>query len=122
MSDKTYATLVGIVQKFGEEPAVKVKEVGGQTVREFTVKSTKVNEDGRSTLVRVTLWPEWEDVVIEQGAGVFAEGQLATNDSKGVTYYNLTPKTLAITLPVAKAGRTVINAVEPAATPVDTSF
>jgi len=115
MADRTYATLVGIVQQFGDQPVVREREVSGQTVREFTVKSTKVGEDGKQNLVRISLWPEWAPVDIQAGAGIIAEGTLSSNESKGVTYFNLNPKTLCVIAPATKAERTVVNAT-------DTSF
>lgn len=104
MADRTYATLVGIVQQFGEDPVMRERTVAGQSVREFTVKSATSDK-----LVRVTLWPEWDDVVVEAGTGIIAEGTLAVNESGTKTYYNLNPKTLAISTPVGKKARKVVN-------------
>lgn len=115
----TYATLVGIVQQFGDEPAMRERDVKGQTVREFTVKSTKTNEQGQQTLVRVSLWPEWGDITVSAGDAVIAEGALTTNDSGGKTYHNLNPKTFAHIPALTRSERQVVNQQ---ASADDTSF
>lgn len=89
MADE-YPVLVGIVQKFPDSPTVaeRTVEVQGEStvVREFTVKAT-----GSQALIRVSLWPQWADVVIEEGDFIAANGKFTSQEGKSTTFYNLNP-------------------------------
>lgn len=91
-----YAVLAGVVQKFGTKDTMTYRdvEVGGDSlqVTEFTVKAS-----GSQTLVRVTLWPEFEDIEVYAGDGILAEGKFSQSKGKGdTTFYNLSAKSIAI--------------------------
>lgn len=101
-----YAQIAGIVQQFGaDKPVVTEREVSGQTLREFTVKSLTSGK-----LVRISLWPEFGDVEIERGTLITADGRYSTSvGDSGREFYNLTPNTLNVVPPVEKAQREVVN-------------
>lgn len=103
MASNDYPVLHGTVQQFKDQPVIKEREASGQTVRDFTIKTTG------GKLVRVTLFPEWDDVKIVKGAGVTVEGRASTNESNGRTYYNITASNLVVTLPAKKREREVVN-------------
>lgn len=101
MSNDKYAAIVGIVQHFPEKELVSEREVAGQTVREFTVKSIASGK-----LVRITLWPEFEDVDIQKGTTISADGKINVKDgNNGMKFYGLTPTTLCVIPPIAKTPR-----------------
>ena len=105
MAASDYAVVSGTVQQFKDKPVVTEREVSNQTVRDFTIKST-----GNQKLVRVTLFPEWEDVEIVKGASVMVEGRATTNERNGTTYYNITASSsLVVTPPARRKEREVVN-------------
>lgn len=99
-----YVVAAGIVQQFKDKPAVTEREVSSQTVREFTIKAV-----GSQKLIKVTLFPEFADVAIEKGTGVFVDGKYTVNTQGERTYYNLTATSIAVVPPVKKAQREVVN-------------
>lgn len=114
-SEGVWIVSMGMIQQFkkdGEYKPVSVtKDVSGQSVTEFTIKSTS------QKLITVSLWPEFAALVphIVKGAGVFVEGKLRENVSNGVTYYNLTASQIAFVSPVTRTEREVVNAQQPVA-------
>lgn len=104
---KQYAVAQGIVQKFGDKPAVVDREVSGQTLKEFTIKSLNTQ-----ALVRVTLWPELGSSAskVVKGALVAVDGQASSYQGKdGQTYHSITAREIVIVPPEAKADREVVN-------------
>lgn len=97
-----YATVAGFVQFDVDE-----REAAGQTVRDVTVRT--LGSDGK--LVKITLWPEFEDTVVEKGDFVAADGEFQTREVGDKVYLNLNAKKLAVTpAAVRKGGDTeVVN-------------
>ena len=87
----------GTVQHFPGKDVIAEREVGGQIVREFTVKSITTDK-----LVRVSAWPEYPEFDLVKGDFVCAEGPVQVNESGGNTYYNLTARSLVIMPALAK--------------------
>lgn len=104
MADSQYVVVAGVVQQFKDKPVVTERPVSEQTVREFTIKAV-----GSQKLVRITLFPEFEDVEIVKGASVVADGKYTVNENGGKTYYNLTATALSITPPIKRGEREVVN-------------
>lgn len=108
-----YPVLVGVVQKFPDSPAVAERTVQVQNedtvVREFTVKAA-----GSQALVRVSLWPPWGDVAIEEGDAIIANGKFTTQEGKSTTFYNLNPFHLHVNGQKQVADRTDAPEAKPA--------
>jgi hypothetical protein len=101
VADKEYRTVAGFVQ-FDVESA----EVNNQTIRRAVVQAT----GSEGTLVTVTLWPEFEDVEIEKGDFVVANGSFEARDGKnGKTYLNLSAFRLIVQKPVEKGEPDVVK-------------
>lgn len=93
-----FQLVIGNIQQFGEKDWLSEREVAGQTVREFTVKSAV-----SGNFVKVQLWPEWAEVELAPGAFITAEGPVQVNEVKGTTYRNLTARKLTVTLPAQRS-------------------
>lgn len=104
MAGNEYVVIQGQVQQFKDKPVIAEREVSGGTVRDFTVKTSPGQK-----LVRVTLFPEFDDVEITKGAFISADGRYSVNESNGNTYYNLTASSLVVVPAVSKAPREVVN-------------
>ena len=108
MADKPqYATVAGFVQF----PVDNRELDSGQTVRDITVRPAGVD----TPLVRGTLWPEFDDVDVDEGdlVGLDGEYQERTGQNKEggkVTYRNLNIKKIAVTKGAKRAEREVANA------------
>lgn len=103
MADE-YVVASGVVQQFGDKPAVATREVNGQNVREFVIKAV-----GSQKLIRITLWPEWDSVEVGAGDGIIADGKYNVSEKNGTTYYGLTPARLSVSPAASKAPREVVN-------------
>lgn len=97
LAGNEYQLVIGNIQQFGDKDWLNEREVAGQTVREFTVKSAV-----SGNFVKVQLWPEYAGVELAPGAFVSAEGPVQVNDVKGTTYRNLTARRLSVVLPAEK--------------------
>ena len=91
-----YATAAGFVQFDIDE-----RDVGDQTVRDVTIRT--LGAEGK--LVKITVWPEFDEAVIERGDFVAADGEFQTRQVGDKTYLNLNAKKLAVTPQVQRAGR-----------------
>lgn len=87
MADAIYRTVAGFVQFDPNE-----REANGQTVRDFLVQQA----GSEGVKIRVTVWPEFAGVEINQGDFVAANGKLTKNTAKGKTYINLSAKSLVV--------------------------
>lgn len=111
---KTYAVATGVVQKFPEREVLTERDLNGQIIREFTIKSSTSGK-----LVRVTLGEEFAPISVAKGSFVSVDGSFTVSEVKGTTYYNIWAKELTLTSPVAKTEREIVNAASSTKT-VDT--
>lgn len=95
-----YATAVGFVQFDVEE-----REAAGQTVRDVTIRTP----GAEGSLIRLTVWPEFEDTPIEKGDFVAADGPFEAREYNNKTYLNLNVRTLAVIPQVERAETEVVN-------------
>ena len=79
MSDKQFATVAGIVQF-----EVETREANGKELREATIRAI-----GSGKMVRITLWDQFEDLEVEKGDFIVADGEAKQNTKDGKTYNNL---------------------------------
>lgn len=116
MADKVYVTAVGMVQKFGDKPAVEQRDANGQTVYGFTIKTAS------QQYVGITLWPEFAHAapLIQEGVGVIVEGSYteSTGKTDGRKFHNVSAYRLALVPAIQPAERDVVNPTSeaPAAT------
>ena len=87
MADKEYGSVAGFIQFEVEERSLE----SGATVRDATVRSIATGD-----LVRITLWPDFDEVDVEKGDWLAADGQFNTRKSEktGKTYVNMNPFTV----------------------------
>lgn len=100
----SYAVATGVVQQFPEREVVAERDLNGQIIREFTIKSATSGK-----LVRVTLGSEFAPIKVAKGSFVSVDGSFTVSEVKGITYYNIWAKELTITNPIAKSEREVLN-------------
>lgn len=89
---QTYVTVVGFVQFDPNE-----REYDGGQLRDISVKPP----GDPDKLIRVTLWPEWEDVPVERGDFVAADGLFSrdtyqANDGTKKTSLQISAKKLNV--------------------------
>lgn len=101
-----YATAVGFVQFPVEDRELP----SGQAVRDVTIRTLGLD----APLVRVTVWPEFEDVDINEGDFIAIDGEyterVAQNGAgENRTYRNMSAKRIAVTPAAAKAEPEVVN-------------
>ena len=101
-----YATITGFVQFEVNERELD----NGDKVRDLTVGLTGVN----APRVRVTLWPEFADVDVDEGDFVAVDGtwEERTGQNKAgekVTYRNVNARRIAVTKGAERAEREVSN-------------
>ena len=100
----TYGTVTGFVQFDPVE-----REYSGETLRNLTVRSASTQKN-----VQVTLWPEFNDIKVNNGDFVAVDGKVTTNtftDKEGNERegINISAKRVAV-LPGISAGETkVVN-------------
>jgi len=107
-SDKDYASIVGIAQKFPDREVVEVRDTSAGDVYDFKIRSA--NTQGVvSVSAFASDYPE--GVNVEQGDLIGVDGAYTTNEKNGVTYVNITAKSLVIVKPVERAAteRAVAN-------------
>jgi hypothetical protein len=85
LADKEYGSVEGFIQFEVEERELE----GDRVVRDATVRSIATGD-----LVRITLWPDFEDVDVEKGDWLAADGQFTSREHKGKTYVNMSPFTV----------------------------
>lgn len=109
---KTYPVFSGLIQQFGDNPAVVTRDANGQSVRDVTIKAV-----GSQKLIRLTVWPEYAGVEFGKGYKMEGEGALTVSEGKdGKTYYNISVSTLLPPIaPLPKADKQVVNATAAAA-------
>lgn len=88
MADAIYRTVSGFVQFDPTE-----RDANGQEVRDVLIQQT--GSEGAN--IRVTIWPEFKDVVINKGDWLAANGKFTVNEVKGKKYLNLSANALAVT-------------------------
>lgn len=69
----------------------------------------KKDSDGRTTLVRVTIWPEMGVTEVKQGDRVDAYGKFEIVNKDGKTYLNLSAREVIVTRPNTTPKREVVN-------------
>lgn len=99
-----YASAAGFVQF-----DVNEKEVNGQDIREFVIRTI-----GSQKLLKVTLWPEWKDVPVEKGDFVAVDGKYEQSlgqaaDGTPREYLSITAYYLVVTPGEQKAEREVVT-------------
>jgi hypothetical protein len=94
-----YATAVGFVQFEVTERDLP----SGQTVRDATIRTP--GSDGR--LVRITLWPEFDETEVNEGDFIAVDGKFEERQVEGKTYLNLNPNKLAVLAAAPRAEREV---------------
>jgi hypothetical protein len=106
MSDsKKVVVASGMVQQFGKDAEIVTeKDVNGQTVREFTIKTAS------QKLIRISVWDRHDDFEVDQGDSVWVEGSYSEFDGKnGNTLRSISAYDLTITPKVGKQEREVVN-------------
>lgn len=68
---------------------------GGTRVREVVIKPMGATGNDVPNL-RITVWPDFEEVEIGEGDLVAADGKFTTNTNGGKTYYNLSATALNV--------------------------
>lgn len=101
-----YALAEGFIQFPVEERDIP----SGDTVRDITIRTPGTE----GVLLRITIWPEYEDVELNQGDFVAADGQfeerVVDTDQGKRTYRNLNSITRLAVLPAApRKEREVVN-------------
>ena len=76
----------------------------GQTVRDATIRSIASGD-----LIRVTLWPDFEDADIEEGDFIAVDGKFTQREVKGKTYTNASARKLAVSKAVQPKEREVVK-------------
>ena len=109
-----YAAAAGFVQKFPDKDAVAEKEVNGQTIREFVIRTVATQK-----LVKVTLWPEYKDVVVSDGDFVAVDGKFEQSLGQGrsgqqIEYLSISPYKLVVVPAAERAERGVVQKAAPA--------
>lgn len=95
----------GFIQKFGDKEAVNTRDVNGQTVRDFTIKVF-----GSQKLVRITVWPEFKNVEINEGSVVFVDGKFRQSEGQnGRVFYSIDAKDLVVIPGSPREDREVVN-------------
>lgn len=94
-----YATAIGFVQFEVTERELP----SGQTVRDATIRTP--GSDGR--LVRITLWPEFDETEVNEGDLIAVDGKFEERNVDGKTYLNLNPNKLAVVEAAPRAEREV---------------
>lgn len=85
-----YATAVGFVQF-----PVTEREANGSDVRDVTIR-TPGTVLGGGALIRITVWPDLNEAVIEEGDFVAVDGKLDVRVVDDKTYLNLSASKLAV--------------------------
>lgn len=102
MSEKTYRTVLGIVQF---EP--RDQEAAGKAVRNVTIRNIGFKEQAVRTYL--TLWPSHAGVAVKQGDVVIAEGAYSQGkgekDGKPVVYHNISVNRIAVLATVDEGTR-----------------
>lgn len=103
-----YATAVGFVQFPVDE-----REANNDKVRDVTIRTPGTKAAGGGALVRVTLWPQFKDVAVEEGDFIAVDGTLEAR-TVGVgeaakTYLNMNAKRLKVFGQDAPAEREVVG-------------
>lgn len=75
-----FATAVGFIQF-----PVNEREANGEQVRDVTIRTP--GTDG--TLVRVTLWPAFDEAEVVEGDFIAVDGKLNVREVEGKTYVNI---------------------------------
>lgn len=100
-----YKVVAGRVQ-FDPKPG----QAGGKQIRKIALKVV----GGDSTLVNVTLWPEYADLEINRGDFVMIDGKFSTRvglnqQGEETTFYDLTISDIAVIPAAPKKEREVSN-------------
>ena len=98
--DKLYGTVEGFIQFEVDSRDLS----SGQTVRDATVRSVNTNE-----LVRITIWPDFEDVDLKLGDWIAADGEVTFREANGTTYTNMSARKLAVVPGAEKREREVVK-------------
>lgn len=98
LSDKEFATAVGFVQF-----DVKTREANNQEVRDVVIKTP-----GKGQYIRITVWPEFDDVDIEKGDFIAVDGVFTSSvyqDKEGAkrTSLQISARTLFVGNPAPRA-------------------
>lgn len=101
-----YATAVGFIQFPVEDRELP----SGQEVRDVTIRTLGLD----APLVRITVWPEFADVELDEGDFIAVDGEYTerTAQNKGGenrTYRNMSAKRLAVVTKAEKAETEVVN-------------
>lgn len=101
-----YKAFLGFIQFDPNERETPSK----QTLRDVVIQPIGYSKDVPS--VRVTIWPEFGDVILSKGDLIAAQGKYTVATVKGKTYHNLSASQLAVVSAAAKADVEVENPVE----------
>ena len=87
-----YGSAAGFIQF-----PVNEKEVNGQDIREFVIRAV-----GSQKMIKITLWPEWEDVVVDEGDFVAVDGKYEVSlgqgrDGSQREFVQITPYKIVVT-------------------------
>lgn len=102
----TYKPFLGFVQFDPNE-----REVNGQDIRDVVIKPIGYAGDDVPN-IRVTLWPEFKDVILGQGDLLAVDGKYTTPNIKGKVYHNLSATSVVVLPAAAKSTDGVDNPVE----------
>ncbi len=90
--DAIYGSAAGFIQFDVEE-----REANGATVRDVTIRSLATGD-----LLRITVWPEHEDVELEKGDFIAVDGKVTIREVEDKTYVNMSAYGLVRMIPEAR--------------------
>jgi len=97
--DSLYGSAAGFIQFDVEE-----REANGATVRDVTIRSIATGD-----LLRVTVWPEHEDVELEKGDFIAVDGKVTIREVDDKTYVNMSAYGLVRFAPEARSESEVVT-------------
>lgn len=97
--DAIYGSAAGFIQFDVEE-----REANGATVRDITIRSIATGD-----LLRITVWPEHEDVELEKGDFVAVDGKVTIREVDDKTYVNMSAFGLVVLSPAPRAESEVVT-------------
>lgn len=105
-SESKYVVVFGRVQKFGDKPAITEREVNGDKVRSFTIKTSP-----KQQLVSCSLWGNAHgDVVLGEGDFVAIEGKYSlSTGNQGQEFHNISITDIGVIPAAPKKAREVVN-------------
>lgn len=91
LAEKEYVTVAGFVQFDPKERDLD----DGRQVRDVVIRAI-----GSQEQIRITLWDQFEEVEIDKGDFIVADGSVTTREVDGTVYYNVSASRIYLGSPV----------------------